>query len=86
MADLDENSKVDDKTWHSYLKTGTMTLHHDSSVSVRWDDTPAELQSHLAEKGRGVELSELIVFNGRLYTVDDRTGISESLSLFQPYV
>lgn len=82
MADLDEKSKVDDKTWHSYLKTGIVTLHHDSSLSVRWDDTLTELQSHLSEKGRGVELSELIVFNGRLYAVDDRTGISELPALY----
>ena len=26
-------------------------------------------------RGRGMELSELVVFNGRLFTVDDRTGI-----------
>ena len=77
MADLDENSKVDDKSWKSYFRTGTVTLHHDSSLSVRWDDTTTTLSAHLSEKGRGVELSELIVFNGRLYTVDDRTGISE---------
>ena len=25
--------------------------------------------------GRGMELSELLVFNGHLYTIDDRTGI-----------
>ena len=35
------------------------------------------LKSHISEKGRGVELSELIVFNGKLYTIDDRSGIGE---------
>ena len=34
-----------------------------------------KIQSHISEKGRGVELSELVVFNGKLYTVDDRSGI-----------
>ncbi len=29
----------------------------------------------MAEKGRGAELSDLCVFNGKLYTVGDRTGI-----------
>ena len=38
------------------------------------------LKSHISEKGRGVELSELIVFNGKLYTIDDRSGIGESSS------
>ena len=36
-----------------------------------------ELKSHISENGRGVELSELVVFNGKLYTVDDRTGIGK---------
>lgn len=45
-------------------------------MSVRWEKT-VELTSHLSEKGRGAELSELVVFNGKLYTVDDRSGIGE---------
>ena len=31
--------------------------------------------------GRGMELSELIVFNGKLYAVDDRTGIIFEIDL-----
>ena len=79
VADQDENSKVDSVTWGSWLKTGTLTLHHDRTLSVKWDTDLVPLRSHISEKGRGVELSELIVFNGRLYTVDDRSGISESV-------
>ena len=75
IADMDEKSKVDATTWHSYLKTGTLSLHNDGSLSVVWDPNPVELASHISEKGRGVELSELVVFNGKLYTVDDRSGI-----------
>ena len=77
VADQDEKSKVDDKTWQSWLKTGTLTLHKDRRVSVKWDADMMEIHSHISEKGRGVELSELIVFNGKLYTVDDRSGIGE---------
>ena len=33
------------------------------------------LKSHLSAKDRGMELSELLVFNGKLYSPDDRTGI-----------
>ncbi|KPP58102.1 soluble calcium-activated nucleotidase 1-like [Scleropages formosus] len=40
-----------------------------------WDPDRVVLESHLAEKGRGMELSELVVFDGRLYSVDDRTGV-----------
>ncbi len=36
----------------------------------------AQLKTNLAEKGRGAELSELIVFDGNLLTVDDRSGTS----------
>lgn len=75
MADPDENSKLDSVTWGSFLKTGTLTVHSDRTISVEWDKTMIELKSHISEKGRGVELSELIVFNGKLYTIDDRSGI-----------
>lgn len=77
VADQDEKSKVDEKTWHSWFKTGTLGFHRDKHISVKWDPELVELRSHISEKGRGVELSELVVFNGRLYTVDDRTGIGE---------
>ncbi len=77
VADQDEKSKVDDKTWQSSLKKGTLTLHKDKRLSVKWDPEMLKIQSHIAEKGRGVELSELVVFNGKLYTVDDRSGIGE---------
>ena len=46
-------------------------------MTITWD-SEVKLLSHISEKGRGVELSDLVVFNGRLYTVDDRSGIGES--------
>ena len=78
VADLDLNSKseTEKNTWYSYLKKGYLTLSpsHDK-VTVSWDHEKIQIKSLIAEKGRGVELSELIVFNGKLLTVDDRTGI-----------
>lgn len=74
-------------TWSSYLRTGVLVARSDGSVSVRLDQT-TELSSHLSEKGRGTELSELIVFNGKLYTVDDRSGIGEAqvtVTVMVPY-
>lgn len=44
-------------------------------MQVEWDADKALLENHLSEKGRGMELSELVVFNGKLYSVDDRTGV-----------
>ena len=78
IADLDVSSKStkESNTWRSYFKRGYLSVGADQrEVSVRWDDTEIVLSSHLAEKGRGLELSELIVFNGKLYTCDDRSGI-----------
>ena len=44
-------------------------------VTVEWDkDDPVMLKTALASGGRGMELSELVVFNGNLLSFDDRTG------------
>ena len=79
IADPDTNSKVKDKdnVWQSYLKFGYLTWDESSeSVTIDWDKSEADvLTSSLSIGGRGMELSELIVFNGHLYTVDDRTGV-----------
>ena len=77
IADLDENSKSSSKanTWTSHFKRGYLTLHRNGQVSVEWDKDLVVLSSTLSQKGRGMELSELIVFNGKLYAVDDRTGV-----------
>ncbi|XP_046949873.1 soluble calcium-activated nucleotidase 1 isoform X1 [Lynx rufus] len=77
IADLDTESRAqEENTWFSYLKKGHLTLSDSGDkVAVEWDKGHEVLESHLAEKGRGMELSELIVFNGRLYSVDDRTGV-----------
>lgn len=77
IADLDTQSRgSEEHTWFSYLKKGYLVLSDSGdSVTVEWDKDESVLQSHLAEKGRGMELSELVVFNGKLYAVDDRTGV-----------
>ncbi|XP_059853564.1 soluble calcium-activated nucleotidase 1 isoform X3 [Delphinus delphis] len=77
IADLDTESRAqEENTWVSYLKKGYLTLSDSGDrVAVEWDQGREVLESHLAEKGRGMELSDLIVFNGKLYSVDDRTGV-----------
>ncbi|KAH1016099.1 hypothetical protein HUJ04_007374 [Dendroctonus ponderosae] len=79
ISDLDKKSKSDKEktTWYSYLKTGFLsfnpTSHH---VMVTWDHSePKLLKNSYSLKDRGMELSELVVFDGRLLTFDDRTGI-----------
>ncbi|KAM7371946.1 hypothetical protein PAMP_009146 [Pampus punctatissimus] len=77
IADLDTSSRSDKKlTWFSYMRRGYLLVSQSGDkVAVEWDADRVVLESHLAEKGRGMELSELLVFNGKLYSVDDRTGI-----------
>ncbi|XP_056466408.1 soluble calcium-activated nucleotidase 1-like isoform X1 [Gadus chalcogrammus] len=78
IADLDTASRSAGKelTWFSYLLRGHLAVSQSGDkVEVEWDAEPLVLESHLAEKGRGMELSELVAFNGKLYSVDDRTGI-----------
>ncbi|KAG5853642.1 hypothetical protein ANANG_G00028160 [Anguilla anguilla] len=77
IADLDTASRAQSHlTWFSYLRRGHLLLSASGErVEVEWDPDRVVLESHLAEKGRGMELSELVAFNGHLYSVDDRTGV-----------
>lgn len=79
IADLDTNSKSNEErhTWYSYLKKGYLSYSpQKKNVVISWDHTePIKLHTNFALKGRGMELSELVVFNGRLLTFDDRTGM-----------
>lgn len=84
IADMDTNSKIADTKWHSYLKHGYLNFGITRSVTSQYivdiefnnlSENTIELQSNYAHKGRGMELSEFVTFNGRLLTFDDRTGI-----------
>ncbi|XP_061889352.1 soluble calcium-activated nucleotidase 1-like [Entelurus aequoreus] len=77
IADLDTASRsTKDQTWFSYMKRGHVTVSLGADrLEVEWEDHMITLETHLAEKGRGMELSELVAFNGHLYSVDDRTGV-----------
>ncbi|KAM4603455.1 soluble calcium-activated nucleotidase 1b isoform 2-T3 [Polymixia lowei] len=77
IADLDTASRSSkEQTWFSYMRKGHLTVSESADrLKVEWDAETVTLESHLAEKGRGMELSELMVFNGHLYSVDDRTGV-----------
>ena len=80
IADLDTDSKSDKNTWKSYLKLGSLTYDfQEENVQINWEDAQ-ELKSSFSIGGRGMELSELVVFNGNLLTVDDRTGIVYKLT------
>ncbi|KAM9314700.1 soluble calcium-activated nucleotidase 1b [Pholidichthys leucotaenia] len=77
IADLDTASQSPkEKMWFSYMRRGYLTIPEGGDkLEIEWDTEKVTLNSHLAEKGRGMELSELMTFNGHLYSVDDRTGV-----------
>ncbi|XP_069174931.1 soluble calcium-activated nucleotidase 1 isoform X2 [Procambarus clarkii] len=86
VSDLDTNSKhpTEKDTWISHMKKGHLTVNiENEEVSVEWDKDIITLKSNMAHGGRGMELSELIVYNGKLYAVDDRTGIIYEIDLHQ---
>ncbi|XP_015127556.1 soluble calcium-activated nucleotidase 1 isoform X2 [Diachasma alloeum] len=77
ISDLDTDSKVPDKgLWVSHLKRGTLTWNaKERRVSLHFDENPIILSSNIAMKGRAMELSELVTFDGRILSFDDRTGL-----------
>ncbi|GAB1602372.1 soluble calcium-activated nucleotidase 1-like [Argonauta hians] len=76
IADLDTSSYRKPNTWISYMKLGNLTISNDlSKVSVQFETNSLTLSSTLSQGGRGMELSELVTYNGNLLTVDDRTGV-----------
>ena len=77
VTDLDTDSKSEKKsnTWLSFLTYGNLSLSDDhKKVNLKFENKPVMLTSSMSQGGRGMELSELVTFNGKLYTVDDRTG------------
>lgn len=79
VSDLDTNSKSSTQphTYNSYFKKGYLSYNPvKKTVQVTWDSgMPTVLTSTYSHKGRGMELSELIVYDGRLLTFDDRSGM-----------
>eukprot|EP01083_Nonionella_stella_P076671 209049_1 len=84
VADLDKKSKVkssDKPLWRSIFKIGQLELLSNDSASVSWPNLiEHEIFSPIGEAGRGMELSELAVFDDRLLTFDDRTGVVYEIS------
>lgn len=84
ISDLDKNSKnhTEKNTWYSYYKKGYLTWYtSNGTVELLWDDKePKVLKSSISMGGRGMELSELVTFNNKIYSFDDRTGIVYSIN------
>lgn len=68
------------------MKTGSLYWNPTTNfLSVIWDDRTVILSSSLSMKGRGMELSELVTFDGRLLSFDDRTGMIYFIEADQVY-
>jgi len=88
IADLDKQSRVrsadgdesGELKFRSFLLTGKLFARDPKSYEISWDGEPFEIQGKLNEGGRGMELSELIVFNSALLSFDDRTGVVYELT------
>ncbi|XP_055905031.1 apyrase [Eupeodes corollae] len=76
VADLDTASKIG-HSWKSYFKKGYLTfIESRRELRIIWDDQePQAIESSFSLKDRGMELSELVTFDGKLLSFDDRTGL-----------
>nr|BAN20953.1 apyrase [Riptortus pedestris] len=79
VSDMDHSSKskLESNTWISYYLHGTLIWSPlAQTVSVKFDKNNFKtLKTKYSYDGRGMELSELVTFNGKLITFDDRSGI-----------
>jgi len=76
VADMDKASSSEDKkSFNSLIAKGIMYEDSNSAWHIEWEDEPYNISNPLNEGGRGMELSELVLFENRLYTVDDRSGV-----------
>lgn len=79
ISDLDAASLSSGEvsTFKSYYKQGYLTYNAaNKNVTVEWDALDdKKFKSSFAMNGRGLELSELITYNGKLVTLDDKTGL-----------
>lgn len=84
IADLDQDSRIVEPDssrlqFHSYLLNGMLYKQMDNYI-VEWDPKEIEVIGEYNEAGRGMELSELILYADKLYTFDDRSGTIFELS------
>ncbi|XP_053596860.1 soluble calcium-activated nucleotidase 1 [Microplitis demolitor] len=67
------------RDWQQTFRIFNFKRPHNDHVSVNWDKDEISLSSTFVMNNRGMELSELVTFNGRLLSFDDRTGIVYSV-------
>mmetsp|Transcript_10761 Transcript_10761/g.18448 ORF Transcript_10761/g.18448 Transcript_10761/m.18448 type:complete len:412 (-) Transcript_10761:213-1448(-) len=82
IADQDEASQVDGKSWVSKLAHGKLVYKGDkgdASYALEMTGEATITTMRGDKSGRGAEYSALEVFDGKLLTMDDRTGNIDEL-------
>jgi soluble calcium-activated nucleotidase 1 len=82
ITDLDKKSKLDTSKpkFKAILKTGMLKeVDGGKSYDIEWKEEIEYVTGH-NEAGRGMETSELSMYDGKLYSGDDRTGIMYQLT------
>ncbi|KAH8739465.1 hypothetical protein FG386_000437 [Cryptosporidium ryanae] len=76
VADLDLKSRPEkgEKNYKSFYKKGSIVQDGNGNYNIIWGERILLLSGY-NEFGRGMELSELINYNGMILAGDDRTGI-----------
>lgn len=86
VADLDKKSKeksaAEKLKFVSFFRRGQLRREQTNKFTVKWSE-PEKFETQMNEGGRGFELSALKWFRGKLFTIDDRTGIVFELFNFR---
>lgn len=75
IEDGDDNGRMGTKmVWQSMIRIGTIQRDIYGTYTIEWHhDIP--ITSKYSYGGRGMELSDVTMFNNELLAIDDRTGI-----------
>ncbi|VDO72429.1 unnamed protein product [Heligmosomoides polygyrus] len=79
ITDMDKESRTSPEgyTWRALTRKGQLFVKDElTKLEVTWDlSSDQNLTTHLNMKGRAMEMSDLVKFNGHLLSPDDKTGM-----------
>ncbi|RCN48981.1 Apyrase [Ancylostoma caninum] len=77
ITDMDKSGRAEDWKWRAVARKGELTISKDrTKVTVKWiKDSDRNITSGFNYKGRGMELSDISEYDGRLLSPDDKTGM-----------
>ncbi|CAJ0590934.1 unnamed protein product [Cylicocyclus nassatus] len=77
ITDSDKKARIEKYQWEAVRRRGTLLLSPDwQEAQVEWmRKSDVHIQSLYSYKGRGMEMSDLVKFNGHILAPDDKTGI-----------